>query len=79
MKHWSEDIRLQEVMHRLHKYPDTFLLKDLPEILDIAKGTAIKAAKQLELETRETPDGMAVNKNAFIVRLEAYLSEQRRT
>ncbi|WNX83357.1 hypothetical protein RWV98_12120 [Agathobaculum sp. NTUH-O15-33] len=76
MKHWSKVINLQEVMHRLNKFPDTFLLKDLSEILDVAKGTAIKATKQLELETRETPEGMTVNKAAFLVRLEAYYQEQ---
>ncbi len=77
MKRWYYSIDLCEVEKRLKKYPDTFYLSDIPSVLNVAKATAAEVIRELEPETRHTPDGLAVNKKAFLVLLSEFCDQHR--
>ncbi len=77
MKYWYQAINLHAVQKRLDGFPDTFYLSDVPAILDIAKATAAEAIQKLQLQTKPTPDGLAVNKAAFWKRLNEYCRQRK--
>lgn len=66
---------LSEIKKRLENFPDTFPLTALPDILDVAHCTATRAARELHIQTKHTPDGFAVNKKAFWKQLCDYCRE----
>ncbi len=77
MQRWYQMIDLSAAEKRLKNYPDTFLLSDIPSILNVAKATAAEVIRELALETRHKPDGLAVNKKAFWVLLNEFCDQHR--
>lgn len=72
MNEYYYPIDLPKIIKRCANLPDTFLFAELPSILGVAKGTAMKISDAIQLTKVEISEGYAINKYELIDKLRLF-------